>query len=94
MTNRRAIKSWERSYRNIWFEDLIDVFVGRKGNLVAKDRPRFGLPGPVTTLREDSQTLIFEALSTKGLRRFQSLLTDAKDRRAPLEGIAVDLGPY
>ena len=94
LTNRRAIEAHQRSYRNIWFEDLIDVFVGPKGNLVAKDRPRFGLPGTVKTVHADSRSIVFEALPRATKDQFETLLKEAKELRGPLEGKAQDLGPY
>ncbi len=94
LTNRRAIESHERSYRNIWFEDLVDVFVGTKGTLIAKDRPRFGIPGAIDTVRPDSRSLQFGALGTEGRERFELLLREAKDLRAALDGHPPDLGPY
>jgi len=94
LTNRRAIESHQRSYRNIWFEDLVDVFIGTKGTLVAKDRPRFGIPGAIDTVRPDSRSLQFVALDLKGRDQFELLLREAKELRAPLDGHPADLGPY
>jgi pSer/pThr/pTyr-binding forkhead associated (FHA) protein len=94
LTNRRAIESHQRSYRNIWYEDLVDVFVGTKGNLVAKDRPRFGVPGAVATVHPDSRSLLFGALGTEARGRFELLLREAREQRAPLTGQPADLGPY
>jgi hypothetical protein len=94
LTNRRAIEVHQRSYRNIWYEDLVDVFIGTKGNLIAKDRPRFGLPGAIDTVRGDSRSVSFGALGTAAQRRFEELLREARDLRAPLTGHPPDLGPY
>jgi len=94
LTNRRAIEAHERSYRNIWYEDLVDVFVGTKGSLIAKDRPRFGVPGVVDTVRTDSRSLDFGGLGLEARTRFELLLREAKELRAPLTGHPPDLGPY
>ncbi len=70
------------------------MFVGTRVTLAAKDRPRFGVPGAVNTVRPDSRSLQFVALGIKGRERFERLLREAKELRAPLDGHPPDLGPY
>jgi len=94
LTNRRAIEAHERAYRNIWYEDLIDVFVDSQGRLVAKDRPRFGLPTPIETHHIDSRTIVFEALDTSSRNDFSELLIKARELRGELVDQPPDLGPY
>jgi len=97
LTNKRAIESYERQYSNIWFEDLVDVYwKGQALNraLVAKDRPRFGLPGAVEKARADSQTIEFNPLDEQLGPVFHEILTAAQAARAPLAGRPPHPGPY
>jgi pSer/pThr/pTyr-binding forkhead associated (FHA) protein len=94
LTNRRAIEAHERAYRNIWYEDLVDVFMDSRGRLVAKDRPRFGLPTAIETQHRDSRSIVFEALGTSSSKSFSDFLKEAREHRGELVGHPPNLGPY